>query len=142
MATATYEYKVRDRAGARKRGKALRAPARDTGKTRKADAAAADKPCFDFYEILPGGDDAKTQAQAERKVPPDRAVVDQAKDEEKEKGKVRKGIWKLAKNVLTIALSEGTEDKRPENFDGKGEKDIVIELTKEEPKKEEPKKDK
>ena len=51
-------------------------------KTAKADP---DKPRFDFYKILPGGEDAKVQA--ERRAPDrgDRAVVDQAKDRSADK---------------------------------------------------------
>ena len=47
----------------------------------RSDTAAADKPRFDFYKILPGGEEPKVQA--ERKAPPDRAVVDQAKARKK-----------------------------------------------------------
>ena len=58
-------------------------------------------------------------------------------DEGPEKGKTMLGIWKLEKGVLTIAVIEGKdgETKRPEGFDGKGDKEIVLELTKEEKKK-------
>jgi len=69
------------------------------------------------------------------------ATIDITPDEGPEKGKAMAGIWKMEKNVLTIALAEGKDAKRPADFDGKGKDDIVIELTKEE-KKEEPKKDK
>jgi cell division protein FtsN len=58
--------------------KDLREPSRDVTKTAKAEPAAADKPRFDFYKILPGGDEPKVQA--DKKPLPDRAVVDQAKD--------------------------------------------------------------
>ena len=51
---------------------------RDTVKGGKAEAAAAEKPRFDFYKILPGGEEPKVQV--ERKAAPDRVVVDQAKD--------------------------------------------------------------
>ena len=56
---------------------------RDAGKGGKPDAAASDKPRFDFYKILPGGEEPKVQV--ERKVAPDRAVVDQAKDRDAER---------------------------------------------------------
>ncbi len=62
-----------------------RDPTRDAGKTARADAATPDKPRFDFYKILPGGDDAKPAVQAERKPLPDRAVVDQAKGNDQAK---------------------------------------------------------
>jgi hypothetical protein len=56
---------------------------RDAGKGGKPEAPAPDKPRFDFYKILPGGDEPKVQV--ERKVAPDRAVVDQAKDKDQAK---------------------------------------------------------
>jgi len=48
--------------------------------------ADADKPRFDFYKILPGGDEPK--AQPERR-PGDRSVVDQAKDRSADKSAPR-----------------------------------------------------
>jgi cell division septation protein DedD len=56
---------------------------RDAGKGGKPDAPAAEKPRFDFYKILPGGEEPKVQV--ERKVAPDRAQVDQAKDRDAER---------------------------------------------------------
>jgi cell division protein FtsN len=56
---------------------------RDPGKLAKADAAATDKPRFDFYKILPGGEEPKVQV--ERRVLPDRTVIDQAKDKDAER---------------------------------------------------------
>jgi cell division protein FtsN len=56
---------------------------RDGGKGGKPDAPAAEKPRFDFYKILPGGEEPKVQV--ERKAAPDRAVVDQAKDRDAER---------------------------------------------------------
>jgi len=67
--------------------KDARDPAREAlpnvAKGGKAEAQAADKPRFDFYKILPGGEEPKVQV--ERKVAPDRAVVDQAKDRDAER---------------------------------------------------------
>ena len=65
------------------------------------------------------------------------ATIDMVPDEGPEKGKTMLGIWKLEKGVLTIAVIEGKdgETKRPESFDGKGDKEILLELTKEEKKK-------
>ena len=60
-----------------------RDPARDAGKGGKPDAPAPDKPRFDFYKILPGGEEPKVQV--ERKPAPDRAVVDQAREKEAER---------------------------------------------------------
>ena len=56
---------------------------RDGGKGGKPDAPASEKPRFDFYKILPGGEEPKVQV--ERKAAPDRAVVDQAKDRDAER---------------------------------------------------------
>lgn len=55
------------------------ASTKDTARPGKTDAAP-DKPRFDFYKILPGGEEPKTQA--ERKAPdrPDRVVAEQAKE--------------------------------------------------------------
>ena len=69
------------------------------------------------------------------------ATIDITPTEGPEKDKTMLGIWKLDKGVLTIAITEGKDAKRPADFDGKGKDDILLELTKEEPKKEEPKKD-
>jgi cell division protein FtsN len=63
--------------------KDVREPGRDPGKTARPDAPAADKPRFDFYKILPGGEEPKVQV--ERKIAPDRAVIDQAKDKDAER---------------------------------------------------------
>jgi cell division protein FtsN len=63
--------------------KDARDPVRDAVKGGKSDAPAADKPRFDFYKILPGGEEPKVQV--ERKAAPDRAVVDQAKDKDTER---------------------------------------------------------
>ena len=70
------------------------------------------------------------------------ASIDITPEEGPEKGKTMLGIWKMDKGVLTIAISEGKDAKRPADFDGKGPSDILLELTKEEPKKEEKKEDK
>jgi cell division protein FtsN len=56
---------------------------RDATKVGKTEAPAAEKPRFDFYKILPGGEEPKVQV--ERKIAPDRAVVDQAKDRDAER---------------------------------------------------------
>jgi hypothetical protein len=63
--------------------KDTREPVRDAAKAGKATEPAADKPRFDFYKILPGGEEPKVQV--ERKVAPDRAVADQAKERATEK---------------------------------------------------------
>ena len=58
-------------------GKEARESARDPSRVAKSDPAAADKPRFDFYKILPGVEEPKVQADAKKS--PDRAVVEQAK---------------------------------------------------------------
>ncbi len=58
--------------------KDMREPSRETAKAAKADAPAAEKPRFDFYKILPGGEEPKVQV--DRKPAADRALVDQARD--------------------------------------------------------------
>jgi len=68
--------------------KDVREPARDAPKVAAADAAgdkAGDRPRFDFYKILPGGDEPKLQAgdgtaAADRKAAdhPDRTLVEKA----------------------------------------------------------------
>jgi cell division protein FtsN len=58
-------------------GKEAREVQREPAKTAKADPAA-DKPRFDFYKILPGGEEPRVQAEAKKA--PDRVVVEQAKE--------------------------------------------------------------
>jgi cell division protein FtsN len=60
---------------------------REPGRTARPDASAADKPRFDFYKILPGGEEPKVQV--ERKAAPDRAVIDQAKDKDAERSSAK-----------------------------------------------------
>jgi cell division protein FtsN len=64
-----------------------REPSREPGKTAKADAAAAEKPRFDFYKILPGGEEPKVQV--DRKPAPDRAVVDQSREKDAERAQAK-----------------------------------------------------
>jgi cell division protein FtsN len=54
-------------------GRESRDPAREPAKSAKADA---DKPRFDFYKILPGGEEAKVAPV--RPAPPDRTLADKA----------------------------------------------------------------
>ncbi len=49
---------------------------RETAQPPKSAKAEAEKPRFDFYKILPGGEEPK--AQAGKPVPPDRATADKA----------------------------------------------------------------
>ena len=64
-------------------GKETREALRDAVKGGKAEALASEKPRFDFYKILPGGEEPKVLV--ERKVAPDRALMDQAKDRDAER---------------------------------------------------------
>jgi cell division protein FtsN len=57
---------------------ASKEPAREPARVAKADAAAPDKPRFDFYKILPSGEDPKAAAKpadkpVAEKAPPERA---------------------------------------------------------------------
>jgi cell division protein FtsN len=54
-------------------GRDSRDPAREPAKASKAEA---DKPRFDFYKILPGGDEAKVTPA--KPAPPDRTLADKA----------------------------------------------------------------
>ena len=67
--------------------KDMREPPREGSRTAKADTPPADKPRFDFYKILPGGEEPKVQV--DRKPAPDRAVVDQARDKDAERAQPR-----------------------------------------------------
>lgn len=51
---------------------------RDATKVAKAEPAAADKPRFDFYKILPGIEEPKVQGKAADKPAPDKATVERA----------------------------------------------------------------
>jgi cell division protein FtsN len=81
-----------------------RDPLRDVGKSGKPDAAAPDKPRFDFYKILPGGEEPKVQV--ERKVAPDRVVVDQAKDKDKDKDKDKEKDKAAERAPAKVAMAE------------------------------------
>ena len=63
-----------------------REPAREPGKQARAEPAAPEKPRFEFYKILRGGEEPKSQAKAperttvdkatvERSTPPDKAIA-------------------------------------------------------------------
>ncbi len=86
----------------------------------------------DKFTMKIGGETKVATVKIDAKAKP--ATIDMSPDEGPEKGKTMKGIWKLEKGVLTIAVFVGKdgETKRPENFDGKGADDIVFELTKSE----------
>ena len=64
--------------------KDVREPARDTTKTASAADKSADKPRFDFYKILPGGEEPKIQPVTPPVVRPDRASVDRAAEKSAE----------------------------------------------------------
>jgi len=51
---------------------------RDAAKVAKAEPAAADRPRFDFYKILPGIEEPKVQGKAADKPAPDKATVERA----------------------------------------------------------------
>src|SRR5665213_728535 len=54
--------------------KDAREPARDASKAATGDKAS-DKPRFDFYKILPGGEEPKIQADAAAPVRPDLSLI-------------------------------------------------------------------
>ena len=89
------------------------------------------------FETISGTPALQLRHKAKAKAKP--ATMDLTPDEGPEKGKTMKAIYKLEKGVLTIAVIEGKEGetKRPANFDGKGDDEILLELTKEEKKKDE-----
>ncbi|MBK6601440.1 MAG: SPOR domain-containing protein [Betaproteobacteria bacterium] len=62
-----------------------REPAREPAKVGKGEPPAGEKPRFDFYRILPGGEEPKQQPKAAEKTPdkaaPDRATVERATPE-------------------------------------------------------------
>jgi cell division protein FtsN len=63
--------------------KDVREPARDAPKVAAGDKPtdkASDKPRFDFYKILPGGDEPKIQADKSTAPRADRAVAEKARD--------------------------------------------------------------
>ncbi len=64
--------------------KDVRDPARDVTKTVSADKAA-DKPRFDFYKILPGGEEPRIQSDKQAQDRPDRALVEKAAEKSAEK---------------------------------------------------------
>ena len=55
-----------------------REPGKEPARAGKADSAAADKPRFDFYKILPGVDEPKAPAKAADRAPPDKAAGERA----------------------------------------------------------------
>ena len=61
---------------------------RDPARVAKGDPAAADKPRFDFYKILPGIEEPKMPAKAAEKPAPDKATVERAMTPDKAIAKV------------------------------------------------------
>lgn len=120
-------YKI---TGLTKGGK--KTPAEDVGKIFEGASIKGDK-----FTMKIAGEDKVATIKLDAKAKP--ATMDLTPDEGPEKGKTMKAIYKLEKGVLTIAVIEGKEGetKRPANFDGKGDDEILLELTKEEKKKDE-----
>jgi cell division protein FtsN len=65
-----------------------REAAKDAGKSGRSDAAAVEKPRFDFYKILPGVQEPKVQAKTGDRGTADRATVDRAASPDKAVAKV------------------------------------------------------
>ncbi|MCC6197608.1 MAG: SPOR domain-containing protein [Burkholderiales bacterium] len=101
-------------------GKEAREAVKEPTRTAKADPAAADKPRFDFYKILPGIEEPKVQADAKKS--PDRAVMEQAKTGAADKAakapekaaETKAPEAKPAEKVATAAAT--TAAKLPERF--------------------------
>ena len=96
----------------------------------------------DKFTMKIAGENKTATIKVDAKAKP--ATIDITADEGPEKGKTMKAIYKLEKGVLTIAVTEDKsgDAKRPENFDGKGDDDILLEFTKEENKEDKKKDDK
>lgn len=56
---------------------------KDTSKSVRSDATGAEKPRFDFYKILPGGEEPKTAPRTTERATADRATVERAATIEK-----------------------------------------------------------
>jgi cell division protein FtsN len=101
-------------------GKEAREAVKEPTRTAKADPAAAEKPRFDFYKILPGVEEPKVQAEAKKS--PDRAVVEQAKTGAADKtakapektDKTDKAAEKAPEKVASAEATTAT--KLPERF--------------------------
>jgi cell division protein FtsN len=91
-------------------GKEAREAAKDPARAAKVDTAAADKPRFDFYKILPGIEEPKVAAEAKKS--PDRAVIDQAKTGAPDK--VTKTAEKAPEKVASAEATPAA--KLPERF--------------------------
>lgn len=80
--------------------------AREPAKAAKAEPAPAEKPRFDFYRILPGGEEPKPQAKAPEKSP-DRAAAERAAAEAADKAaKPADRFWLQAGSFATEADAE------------------------------------
>jgi cell division protein FtsN len=96
-------------------GKEVREAAKDSPRAARPDVAAAEKPRFDFYKILPGVEEPKVQAEVRKS--PDRAVIEQAKS-----GVPDKAAAKTPEKVASLppekaaAPEATTAAKLPERF--------------------------
>lgn len=95
--------------------KDVRDPARDATKTAAADKAA-DKPRFDFYKILPGGEEPRIQAEKQAQERPDRAMVEKAAEKSAEKAqpksadsssRIAKAADKAPEKVASVDPTKG-----------------------------------
>jgi cell division protein FtsN len=89
-----------------------REPAKESPRAGKADAGAAEKPRFDFYKILPGGEEPKVQAKPVERSS-DRATAERAASPDK--ADARAGAKADAK----------AETKSPAKADGKADAKAV-----------------
>jgi cell division protein FtsN len=64
-----------------------REAAKEPARPGRPETAAAEKPRFDFYKILPGVEEPKIPPKAAERVPPDKATVERATAPEKGEGR-------------------------------------------------------
>lgn len=86
---------------------------RETAQPPKSAKAEAEKPRFDFYKILPGGEEPK--AQAGKPVPPDRATADKAAGKPAPEKVAEKPAEKAQENVAA-ADPAARAPKAPDRF--------------------------
>lgn len=60
-----------------------REPVRDAGKPGRPEQAAAEKPRFDFYKILPGAEEPKVASKAAERTAPDKVTAERAASPDK-----------------------------------------------------------
>ena len=90
-----------------------RESARDASRIAKAEPAAADKPRFDFYKILPGIEEPKVQAKAAEKPAPDKATVERAITPDKATDKATDKVTDKPADKTVAKLDDRTATEAP-----------------------------